>query len=244
MAEIFAGSGGVEGNFSIPAPRLLGDFIPGIDIPDFQDGFGLVTPLGGGPTTRRYQPYGVSTEYSWQDTQLQGLQFPSAGGISYSFEGLIGPQGIPGRDGIAGVTTIIGLPAFNSNFLTALPHNIDEINDLGTAAGKMIYTSAYTTTVDIVWENKAIAAINSWNDSDINTDASFFIVVADAGIYVSTNDGDSWDNYDPRSEAYNQVYCASSGGKAAVMGNDSRKEGVVLVTSNYGVNWVEKIVTV
>ena len=70
------------------------------------------------------------------------------GDISYNFEGLIGPQGPRGRDGLPGITTIIGFPG-NTNFLSDLPHNLDEINDLGTAADKLVYTTEYTTVREI-----------------------------------------------------------------------------------------------
>ena len=46
MAEIFANSGEDSNSIAAPAPRLQGQFIPGIDDPDIQDGFGLITPLG------------------------------------------------------------------------------------------------------------------------------------------------------------------------------------------------------
>lgn len=244
MAEIFANSGGVEANFGIPAPNLLGDFIPGIDIPDFQDGFGLVTPLGGGATARRYGDYGVSSGDSWRDTQLQGLQFPPVEGSSFNFEGLIGPQGIPGRDGRDGVTTIIGLPAYNSNFLAALPYTVGLINSLGTAADKMVYTDSFTTFYDFVWSPISIdAAVNSWNEADLNTDGSFQIIAADEGIYISTDSGSSWTKYVPDSDDFINVSCAATGGKAILLGNTEREEGTLWVTSNYGVDWTEKTVS-
>ena len=245
MAETFAISGGNEANLSVPSPFLQGTFIPGIDIPDFQDGFGLSTPFGGGGTARRYDDYGVLGDVSSQSTQLNDLSnLVSGGDISYNFEGLIGPQGEPG---INGITTIIHLgapPAPNSNFLTALPNTINQINDLGTATDKMIYTSTYTAYRNFVWANTPIADIKSWNDSAINNDGTFFAIAADTGIYISIDGGDSWNTYTPRVEIYNLIACAASGGKAIALGDDSRIEGVVMVTSNYGVAWTEKTVTV
>ncbi|KKK76410.1 hypothetical protein LCGC14_2863910, partial [marine sediment metagenome] len=84
--------------------------------------------------------------------------------------------------------------------------------------------------------------VKSWNDSDINTDGSFFIIAADAGIYISTNDGDSWRKDNPDADDYIQVSCAASNGRAVALGNTGREEGKIWTTTDYGVNWVEKTV--
>lgn len=247
MAEVFVNSGDSEVLASAPSPVLQGSFIPGIDIPDAQDGFGLVTPLGGGATTRRYGDYGISAEVSAQNTQLNALSFGGLGG-GYVYDlGGIGEQGLrgfPGPRGLPGITTVIGLPAYNSNFLTDLPHNLDSINDLGTASDKLVYTSAYTTYYKFTWVRTSIAAIKSWNDSAINTDASVLFITADAGIYISTDDGDSWSKKNPDSDTYIQGNCQASGGKAIVLGTANRDRGAILITSNYGIDWTEKTVTV
>ena len=67
MAEIFAHSG--ESSAAGSIPRLQGIFIPGIDAPDIQDGFGLITPLGGGSSGRRLGPGMVHT---LQEARLAG----------------------------------------------------------------------------------------------------------------------------------------------------------------------------
>ena len=190
MAEIFAISGGNESDLSVPSPVLQGVFIPGIDTPDFQDGFGLSTPLGGGPTARRYTGYGVSTEVSNQYTQLKGLSnLALAPGASYSFEGLIGPQGIPGRDGITTIIHIGAAGPYNSNFLTALPNTVDQINDLGTDVNKMIYTSAYTPYRNDDWEElQPTGAENTpWLALAVNSDGSVIIAAADTVANGGTN---------------------------------------------------------
>lgn len=243
MGEVFANSGENEGNIGTPPPFLQGIFIPGIDTPDAQDGFGLVTPLGGGATSRRYNPYGVLGPISSQENQLYDLSRVPAEGATYNFEGLVGPQGLRGLPGAPGITTVVTVP-FNSNFLTALPYTLDSLNDLGTAAGKMLYTSAYTTTVNFVWTNSPVASVKSWNEAAINEDATFHIIAGDAGIYVSVDTGSSWNTYDPNSESYIQVQCADSGGKAVVLGADSRATGSIFVTENYGVAWTEKTVEI
>lgn len=244
MAEIFTTSGEKSENVVAPTPKLQGLFVPGIDNPLALDGFGIVTPWGGGSTARRYADYGYSPDQNTQLGDLASSLIPAeGGGISFGLEGPQGIQGIPGRDGIDGIIHIMGLNLpQNSNFVAALPHNIDQINDLGTAADKLTYTSEYNTFYDFVWAITSIAAIKSWNDSDINTDGSFFIIAADAGVYVSTNGGDSWTLYTPSSDDYIQTSCAATGGRAAVLGDTNREDGILWVTTDYGVNWTEKTV--
>ena len=246
MAEVFVNSGENSNNVVVPRPQLQGIFLPGIDDTQKIDGFGIVTPFGGGSTVRKYFDYGITAEGPQQNTQLTDLShLTPIGGTTYNFEGLVGPQGARGRDGIDGIIHIMGLNLpQNSNFVAALPHNIDLINNLGTAVNKLIYTSAYTAYRNFVWGNTPIAAVSSWNDSDINVDASFLIIVADAGIYISTDDGDNWSKYNPDSDTYEQTNCEASGGDAVVLGTDGRDRGAILTTSDYGVNWIEKTVTV
>ncbi len=247
MSEAFNISGESSDITAGPAPILRGLFVPGIDNPLAVDGFGIVTPWGGGSTTRRYGDYGISTEISRQSTQLQDLAsslIPAGGGeVSYGLEGPRGIQGLQGPQGLPGIITILGLNLpQNSDYVAALPHNIDQLNQLGTAANKLTYTSVYTAFYNFVWTITDIVAINSWNDSDINTDGSFFIIVADAGIYVSVNDGDSWTTYTPGSDDYIQASCAASGGRALVLGDSGREDGNFWYTDDYGANWTEKTV--
>ena len=246
MAEAFNISGESSDITAGPPPNLQGLFIPEIDNSQFVDGFGIVTPWGGGSTARRYGDYGISTEISRQATQLSDLAsslIPAeGGGISFGQEGPRGLQGFPGRDGIDGIIHIVGVP--NSNFLAELPHNLDLINALGTASDKLIYTSALTAYRNFVWANTPIAAVKSWNDSDIDVDASFLIIAADAGIYISTDDGDTWGKDNPDDDTYIQTSCAGASGEAVVLGNAYRENGTIWVTDDYGVNWSEKTVTV
>ena len=247
MSEVFTTSGGSSNITAGPPPLLRGLFIPAIDNSQFVDGFGLVTPWGGGNTSRRYRDYGISSEISQQSTQLndiaQSLTPAEGGGISLDLEGPQGLRGFPGRDGIDGIIHVMGLNLpHNSNFVAALPHNLDLINDLGTASDKLIYTSAYTAYRNFVWTNSPIAAVSSWNDSDINVDASFLIIAGDDGIYISTDDGDSWGKDNPDDDTYIQVSCAAASGEAVVLGNTYRKDGIIWVTDDYGVNWSEKTV--
>jgi len=247
MADVFSTSGEDSDNIVVPTPQLQGLFIPGIDNSLAVDGFGIVTPWGGGGTARKYRDYGISGDISRQSTQLNDLAssfIPAeGGGLSYGLQGDRGPQGIQGPQGLPGIISIMGLNLpLNSNFLTALPHNLGLINDLGTAANKLVYTSDYTAYRNFVWEKTSIAAIKTWNESGINTDASFFIIAADDGIYISIDDGDSWDKYNPDVDTYIQANCQASGGKAVALGNTYRTEGTIWTTVDYGVNWTEKTV--
>ncbi len=249
MAEIFSTSGINDGDIAVPSPQLQGLFIPGIDDSFAVDGFGIVTPWGGGSTTRKYSPYGISGDISTQNTQLYDLAssfLPAEGkgfGTSFNFEGLKGDKGDPGKDGT--ILIIHQQDGVNSNYLTALPHNLDLINDLGTTADKLIYTSAYSTSQNFVWSNISVeSATNAWEDSDINTDATFHILVADTGIFVSTDGAATWAKKNPDTDSYVQSNCAASGGKAVVLGTDGKNRGAILLTSNYGVGWTEKTVTV
>lgn len=243
MADVFTTSGVKSENVVAPTPRLQGLFVPGIDNPLALDGLGIVTPWGGGGTARKYADYGYSADQNTQLSDLASSLIPAEGAeITYNWEGLIGPQGLPGRDGIDGITHLVVAP--NSSFLTELPHNLDLINGLGTAANKLIYTSAYTAYRNFVWTNSPIAAVSSWNDSDIDVDASFLIIAGDVGIYISTDGGDTWGTDTPDGDTYIQTSCAGASGEAIVLGNTGRTEGTIWVTEDYGVGWAEKTVTV
>ena len=251
MSEAFTTSGESSDITAGPAPQLQGLFIPGIDNSQFVDGFGMVTPWGGGSTTRRYGDYGISAEVSQQSTQLNDLATGFIpGGATYNLEGFVGPQGPvgpPGPPGLPGIG-LTSLPfgyvlPINSNYFVELPHNIDEINDLGTAADKLVYTSESNTFYGFVWEKTSIdASVKSWNDSDSNTDGSFLIIAADAGVYVSTDNGDSWAKYTPDSDDFIRTSCAASNGRAVVLGDTNREDGTIWTTVDYGANWVEKTV--
>jgi len=246
VSESFNISGESSDITAGPPPVLQGSFLPGIDNPDFEDGFGIVTPWGGGSTSRRYGDYSSPGEN--QTTQLQDLAsslIPAeGGGISFGLEGPQGIQGVPGPPGLPGIVTVLGLNLpQNSNFVAEIPHTLDLISSLGTAANKLVYTSDYTTFYDFVWTITSIdAGVSAWNDSDINTDGSFFIIAADDGVYVSTNGGDSWTKYTPGTDDYIQVSCAASNGRAVVLGDSNREDGIIWTTTDYGVNWTEKTV--
>ncbi len=239
MAEIFANSGENSDNVGIPAPRLQGIFIPGIDAPDMQDGFGLITPLGGGATTRRYTQYGISDIISPQETQLHDLATISAEGNVFNFEGLIGPQGIPGIPGAPGITQIIYVP--NSNFLTALPHNIDRINDLGTTANQLVYTDKLIEYFEFTWTERWPVEDTDIEWSCVASDADGSNLVAgisNGRLYTSADGGDTWTERQPDGDVdirWREV-ASDSDGSNLIAGSSKR----LYTSANSGATWTER----
>ena len=247
MAEIFTNSGIDDSNISVPSPQLQGLFIPGIDDSAAVDGFGIVTPWGGGSTTRKYGPYGISPDVSTQNTQLYDLAssfLPAEGkgfGTSFNLEGLIGPQGNPGRDG----TTLIihQWEGVNSNYLTALPHNLDLINGLGTATDKLIYTDSHTSyggTLTWTERQPAGASDKNWRSVDSDSDGSNLIASASSGrIYISTDFGVNWSETRPNGDssfAWRSV-ASDADGSHLIAGVEG---GRLYTSSDGGVNWTER----
>ena len=243
MSEFFSPSG-ESSDVAISAPTLSGVFVPGIDNPNMADGLGIVVPWGSGGTVRKYGDYGPTIAGSSNDTQLRDLSsigFSAGAGVTYNLEGLLGPQGIPGPPGRDGITTVVGWN--NSNFLTALPENLDQINDLGTAVDKLIYTSAYTTYAPWILLDIASAEAG-WNDADIDETASLVAIASDSGIYLSSNKGSNWSSVSPGDESsYSNICCASAEGVMAALGDDSKSTGLIWVSEDSGATWVQKEIT-
>jgi photosystem II stability/assembly factor-like uncharacterized protein len=234
MGEIFINSGENGDITSGPAPQLQGLFIPGIDNSQFVDGFGVVTPWGGGSTTRRYNDYGIRSDISIQSTQLSDLAsslIPAEGdGISFGLEGAQGIQGIPGRDGLPGIITVLGLNLpQNSNFVAALPHNIDLINDLGTAVDKLIYTDAYNsfgggdpTGADLASgtiDGDALATYGSWTEQEIT-------LIGWTERQPAGDTDDDWEQAASDSDGSNLIVASSL--------------GRIYTSDDYGVTWTER----
>ena len=244
MAEIFNSSGINDNNISVPAPQLQGLFIPGIDDSSAVDGFGIVTPWGGGSTTRKYGPYGISPDVSAQNTQLYDLAssfLPAEGkgfGTTFNLEGLVGPQGVPGKDGT--VLIIHQWEGLNSNYLTALPHNLDLINQLGTAADRMIYTDGYTSYGGLVWGEKRPAGdVNkSWQSISTSSNGGNLIAGNTLRLYTSDDYGDTWDERQPAGNTNKnwQSVASDSDGSHLIAGVFG---GRLYTSSNYGVSWSE-----
>jgi len=242
MGEIFAHSGEDNDSVVAPAPRLQGIYIPGIDVSDMQDGFGLITPLGGGATARQYTQYGISNILSPQETQLHDLAIVPAEAQVFNFEGLVGPQGIPGPPGAPGITQVIIAP--NSNFLTSLPHNIDQINDLGTASDQLIYTNSYTSFFDDpVWTERQPAGAGSQYWSNVVSDSDGSNLMAGIGfqgyIYTSDDYGVTWDERRPAGASTKAwgALASDSDGSHLVAGIVA---GRLYTSADYGVTWTER----
>ena len=244
MAEIFTTSGENNDSVVVPPPLLQGVFIPGIDDSQALDGFGLVTPFGGGNSTRKYGDYGLSAEVSGQDTQLRDLANAfvpgGVGGINYNLEGLVGPQGIPGLNGIDGVTTLLHLfGAPNSSFLTALPHNIDLINQLGTAADKLIYTDTFSSFGGITWaESRPAGDVNkTWQSLASSSNGGNLIAGTTLRLYTSNDSGATWAERQPAgavNKNWQDVASNSDGSQlvAVVLGDK------LYISTDYGDTWV------
>ena len=150
MAELFPQSG-QSADVGGAAPNLRGVFIPGIERDNWEDGFGLVTPFGGGGSLRNYQGFDSSAEVTG-NSQLrdltQALGAFGSGDISIDIGDFAGPQGPPGPAGPAGLGIISGSLS-SPNGLFGLDTTLEQIADLGTKVNQMIYTSALT--IPYVW---------------------------------------------------------------------------------------------
>lgn len=246
MSELFSSSGQNADNLSVASPLLDGDYVSGIDNPVATDGFGLVIPLGGGTTTRRYSDYGItSAEATSEQSQLSDLtRLVSTGdNITYNLEGLLGPQGEKGDKGDPGQIIIQNIGS--TNYLTSIDEIVQEIINNWTTSDTIIYTSGSSVYWNSAWDKMFIdAAVKDWNDSDIDEDGSFMIIAADEGVYVSTDTGDTWGKKVPNSETFENISCSDDNGKAITLGGTSKSDGSIWVTSDYGVNWTEKKVSV
>ena len=244
MSEIFVNSGENSNNFQTPTPRLQGLFLPGIDNPLAVDGLGIVTPWGGGGTARKYTDYGYAPEQTTQLSDLASSLIPAeGGGISYNLEGLVGPQGERGRDGLDGIIHIMGLNLpQNSNFVAALPHNIDQINQLGTAANKLTYTDVLNTYTELIWTERQPAgdAGKDWVFLASDSDGSNLIAAVDGGrLYTSDDYGVTWTERTPAGAAdknWQTVASDSDGSHLIVVISGER----IYTSADSGVSWTER----
>jgi hypothetical protein len=245
VSEVFTSSGESSDITAGPSPRLQGLFLPGIDNPQFVDGFGIVTPWGGGSTARRYGDYGIIPDRETQLKDLASSLIPAeGGGISFGAEGPRGLQGLPGPQGLPGIITVMGLNLpQNSNFLAALPHNLDLINDLGTAANRLIYTNAYNTYTEIVWVERQPKgdANEDWYGLASDADGSHLIAGARPGrLWTSADSGANWTERRPGGDTnMNWSGVASDDdGSNLIAGNATI--GRLWTSANSGANWTER----
>ena len=196
MSELFSQSGQSE-DVAVSAPLLQANFIPAIDKLNMQDGFGIVTPLGGGATSRSYLEYGGTGEVSSYNTLLNDITrslIPSAGGgeFNVNIEGMIGPQGIPGQNGLPGVTSIINMAGPSGLF--ALSDQLQQLNLLGSAIDQMIYTVGIKYYNN--WTDKSPSSPQvNYGNLACDSDMSHILIAAFSSyLWVSTDSGDTW-NY-------------------------------------------------
>ena len=245
MSELFVNSGENSDITSGPTPQLQGLFLPGMDNPLAVDGLGIVTPWGGGGTAREYTEYGYAPEQNTQLNDLASSLIPAGGGgLSYGLQGDQGLQGIPGPQGLPGIITVMGLNLpQNSNFVAALPHNIDQINQLGTAADKLIYTDTLGTYYsEFIWTERQPAGDVGIDYVSIasDSDGSNLIVAVDGGrLYTSDDYGATWTERTPAGATdknWQSVASDDDGSHlvAAILG------GRLYTSSDSGVNWIER----
>ncbi len=120
MAEVFTADNNGVG---AAAPILVGGYYPSID-QQMINGLGLNIPWGGGSNQRiSVSPVGgVSLEPQSDMNRLldiMAVAMPTGDVINYSFEGLVGPQGIPGPPGPPAVGAVAA--GLEYDFGTAIP---------------------------------------------------------------------------------------------------------------------------
>jgi len=212
-----------------------------------EDGFGFTIPFGSGGTARKYQGYGVSGETYSFDSLLGNLakSFTSAGGDYGDFnlgEGPQGPQGMAGPQGLPGITTILTIPGAPG--LYGLDAPLETIPDVWASADTIVYSDSTTTYHRRDWEKISVeAATRLWYDADINDASSLIVLAASSGIHVSTDDGDSWTDYDPGTETYTQVSCGGTNSKIVALGGTGKATGKIWVSEDSGANWTEKTIS-
>lgn len=241
MASLFSETG-QSSDVALSAPNLQGQYTPAIDQQIVTDGFGLVTPLGGGASARTYSDYGISGQESAEGTQLNDLASISVGGgISYNLEGLVGPQGPAGPQGPPGLG--FGAGGSGGAFgIFELDRTLQQIQVLGTAADKMIYVSSIENVVNSYsWSDKSPAATpGSWINLAINDDGTcIFAEDGNFNYYYSSDGGDNWTNLTSPPEPSGGVTRIGISGDGSVLVALPTESLYIYVSSDAGENWSE-----
>jgi photosystem II stability/assembly factor-like uncharacterized protein len=247
MSQLFSNSGQFE-DLGVSAPTLQNQFIPAIDKAEFVDGFRIVVPLGGGKTQRNFLEYGLSAEVSSQETQINDLSSLSLTPASYSFEGLVGPQGPIGPKGDPG-KVIVQQILFPFTGMVGLDDTLEQIEGLGETianAGvgdKIIYVSSVTEHGgESAWGEKQPAGDTNyyWNTVAMDSDGSNLIAAANTGrLYTSDDSGTTWEERQPAgdtSKNWNGVASDSDGSNLIAAASSGR----LYTSSDSGETWIER----
>jgi hypothetical protein len=148
MAEVFS----TTTNAVVQSPILSGGYFAGIDR-SLVDGRGLVNLWGGGPLSRQFQSsttIGQVANDTYNLEQLISIVAQSSGTntINYSFEGLIGPQGIPGPPG---PTQLVFAKDIEGNIINAPTRVLDDGAVPGTVQN--VSATAMLKAVMLEWDS-------------------------------------------------------------------------------------------
>lgn len=241
MSELFANSGQIENNYSLNAPQLDGDFLSSIDNAAYSDGLGLVIPLGGGGTARRYSDYGVSpVDVPTTNIQSAEAYNLATGGsnLSYNISGLVGPQGEKGEKGDPGEIQVYTI---GGNFLTGLGRDLSSYNT--GLSGIDVNSFLYTSEVLLVggsfsWaETQPLGDTGGlWFDAATNDDGSKLALVVSStnSLYLSDDYGGSWAG----SFAGVNLQSVASNKDGSVLGINGAYE--LWISTDGGDNWSER----
>jgi photosystem II stability/assembly factor-like uncharacterized protein len=129
----------------------------------------------------------------------------------------------------------------NSNFLTELTHNLGLINDLGTAADKMIYTDSFSSHGGVTWaESRPAGDVNkNWQSLASSGSGGNLIAGNTLRLYLSDDKGVTWAESRPAGNVNRNWWGVASDSDgsnliAAAFG------GRLYTSSDYGVTWIER----
>lgn len=182
MAEIIAQSG-ESVDIGAALPQLTGEFLPAIDKWSFVGGLGMKVPWGAGSTIRESMmsnPESLFAEVKIPETQqmmalVNSILPAGITNYNYYFEGLIGPQGIPGPPGPQGIgiTNYVGGAGTPSS---ALASDVPETSGIvfTQSGSNVIWTAGTLRYKGVVYSITAEATgdINKyiyWDKDDVNT---------------------------------------------------------------------------
>ncbi len=178
MADVFA-----QDNVSpvgVPSPLMLGEFIPSIDLV-IADGMGLVTPWGGGPSTKRYAPQTAvlgGESNAQDDIQAMVSSFiPTGDTINIQFRGVAGPIGPAGPPGLPG-----------------LPPTVVPVNVFQTPSGVFENSSVPLMDADLTWtDNDPGAGSIAWTTFILKYQHKEYTITAgnSSNVYIYWDKGDT-----------------------------------------------------